>query len=183
MVSTAGSSPGLRGHRLDGGLPLRAGDLDLRHGSEPSSSCRHGDARARSVGSGCPFFVTFVFPRFGLRLPDWIMTCNAWLTSEQPDGPLVQVTRHLCFTRHGRCSGPDVRSPGRRRRLCLLGAIVQLRPSCRAAAGGDEPGALADSRLRPSTIPGPAAGRRRSDPLEGDVHVPAEGPWPDCWIS
>jgi len=38
-----------------------------------------------------PFFVAFVFPRFGLRLPGFVLTVNAWLLASGPLGLLLKI--------------------------------------------------------------------------------------------
>ena len=38
-----------------------------------------------------PFFVAFVFPRFGIRLPGFVLTVNAWLLASGPLGLLLKI--------------------------------------------------------------------------------------------
>src|SRR5262245_29607322 len=38
-----------------------------------------------------PFFVSMVFPRFGIRLPGFLMTVNAWLMASSPLGLAMKI--------------------------------------------------------------------------------------------
>ena len=71
------------------------------------------------------------------------MACNAWLYFSSPAGLLFKLqgtsASSALIDAMVRMCGLQAMGAA----FSLMGAIVQLRPSCRAAAGGDEQGALA----------------------------------------
>ena len=82
-----------------------------------------------------PFAVAFILPRFGVHLPGWLLTVNAWALHSSPLGlllrfpglaasaALVDLLLRMCGTQLLAGAG------------CLLGAVFALRPACRAMAG------------------------------------------------
>ena len=101
-----------------------------------------------------PFFATFLLPRLGVRLPDWLRTLNAWLLASSPAGLLMKLPslyagKGLIDSLAWMC-GLQVAGAA----ICLIGAIVRLRSAYRAAASGEVRGALqhlihTSWRLRP----------------------------------
>jgi ABC-type Na+ efflux pump permease subunit len=79
-----------------------------------------------------PFAVAFILPRFGIHLPVWVKTANAWLLASSPIGlllkwpgltasqGLIDAIARMCALQ---VAGGIV---------CLLGAIAQLRSAYRA---------------------------------------------------
>ena len=46
-----------------------------------------------------PFFVAFIFPRFGIRLPRFVLTMNAWLLESGPLGLLLKIAGGISASR------------------------------------------------------------------------------------
>jgi ABC-type Na+ efflux pump permease subunit len=82
-----------------------------------------------------PFSSNFILPRFGVRLPAWVLAANALCLQSSPMGlllkapglaassALVDAVLQMCGLQ---LLGGLV---------CLLAAVIQLRPACRARAG------------------------------------------------
>ena len=117
-------------------------------------------------------------PRFGIRMPEWVAATNAWLVLSSP----IIVAFHLATGLNSWAQLSYV--VGRMIALQLLGAvfltigaIARLRSAHRTIVSGDRAcprPARAASGLAVSASP---SGRRRSDPLAGDVHDSWQ--WPD----
>lgn len=101
-----------------------------------------------------PFFATFLLPRLGVRLPDWLRAANAWLLASSPASLLMKLPslvagKGLIDSVAWMCGLQALGAA-----LCLIAAIVLLRPVHRAAASGEAAGALRQLvrtswRLRP----------------------------------
>ena len=74
-----------------------------------------------------PFAVAFILPRFGVRLPGWILSVNAWVLNS---GPLGLLLRFPGMSASAALLDLVLRMCGMQLLggiCCLLGAIVQLR--------------------------------------------------------
>ncbi len=101
-----------------------------------------------------PFFVTYVFPRLGIRLPDWLRAANAWVLASSPASLLMKLPslvagKGLIDSVAWMCGVQTVGAA-----ICLIGAIVQLRSAYLAQASGEARVALGHLirtswRLRP----------------------------------
>ncbi len=85
-----------------------------------------------------PFFVAFIFPRFGIRLPSFVLTMNAWLLESGPLGLLLKIGGGLSASRGlidavARMSGLQVIGGV----LFLIWAIVRLRSAYRINVSDD----------------------------------------------
>ncbi len=89
-----------------------------------------------------PFFVAHIFPRVGLRLPDWLRAANAWVLASSPASLLVKLPglangKGLVGSVARMCGLQAVAAS-----ICLIGAIIGLRFAYRAHATGEAGGAL-----------------------------------------
>jgi ABC-type transport system involved in multi-copper enzyme maturation permease subunit len=101
-----------------------------------------------------PFFATFLLPRLGVRLPDWLRAVNSWLLASSPASLLMKLPslvagKELIESLAWMCGLQAVGAA-----ICLIGSIVQLRSAYRAAASGEARVALQQLmhtswRLRP----------------------------------
>ena len=95
-----------------------------------------------------PFFVAFILPRFGIRLPGFVLTVNAWLLASGPLGLLLKIGGGISASSGlidavARMSGLQVIGGV----LFLVWAIVRLRSAYRINVSDDEswPGPAAHS--------------------------------------
>ncbi len=84
-----------------------------------------------------PFFIAPVFPRLGVSLPGWLRTANAWVLASSPaslliKGPSLASGTVLIDSVAWMCGLQAVGAA-----ICLIGAIVRLRPAFQASASGE----------------------------------------------
>jgi len=84
-----------------------------------------------------PFFVALIFPRLGVRLPDWLRAANAWVLASSPASLLAKLPglvagKGLIDSVAWMCGLQLVGAA-----ICLLGAIARLRSAYRAQASGE----------------------------------------------
>ena len=124
-----------------------------------------------------PFSLTVFLPRFGIRLPDWLAAANWWLVSSSPVSVAFRIATGLEFL--AATAGPgraDDRAPapvdgavhGRGDRPVAAGPSRHRRASTVRRGDGAQASLLATAA--------PAAGRRRPDLLEGEVHLTPQRP-------
>ena len=117
-----------------------------------------------------PFFATFLLPRLGVRLPDWLRAANAWLLASSPASLLMKLPslvagKGLIDSVAWMCG------------LQAVGAATLSDRGDRSVAAG-LPGCgkrrgcwfSATARSYLLAIAAPAAGRRRSHLLEREVY-------------
>jgi ABC-type Na+ efflux pump permease subunit len=110
-----------------------------------------------------PFAVAFILPRFGLHLPVWVMTANAWLLASSPLGLLLKwpgmvASRGFVDAIAWMCGLQVVGGL-----ICLVGAIAQLRSAYRAQVSHEARGIVGRFFFPPWRFrPRPAVG---DDPI------------------
>ena len=87
---------------------------------------------------GGPFFVSMVFPRFGIRLPGFLLTANAWVMASSPLGLALKIGGGVTpssglLDAVAWMSGLQVAGGA----LLVIGSIARLRSAYRLNVSGD----------------------------------------------
>jgi ABC-type transport system involved in multi-copper enzyme maturation permease subunit len=94
-----------------------------------------------------PFLIMVFLPRFGLRLPEWAATANAWLLASSPFGVVMKLVLGIGASRGLIESVVWMMGlQGAGTVLFLTGSIVRLRPAYRANVSGEARAGIRERR-------------------------------------
>ena len=113
--------------------------------------------------------VSMVFPRVGIRLPGFLLTANAWVLTSSPLGLMFKIGGGVTPSSGlvdavAWMSGLQVAGGA----LLVIWAIARLRSAYRRNVSGDSQSLAAPAHSPGLALAPQTAGRRRSDPLEGN---------------
>ena len=127
---------GLRRHRLDGILSGGILALVLGHGSR-QPPCRGACSLELHCLVQRAFLHRDCVPSPGVSLPGWLRAANAWVLASGPaslliKGPSLTAGTVLIDSVARMCKFQAVGAA-----ICLIGAIIRLRPAYQASASGE----------------------------------------------